>query len=532
MSDKRALPSHAAPPVELTRTVGTFMNANAALPPPKPDSEQGMVAWMVEKAVDIAVLVVAIVNLALVFFDYSYVMLRPQYQRYAPAVVAFYDPYKGIDPYRDVQAYLAEARHTLALARTNPDAPEAVAAFQKMGEESKDLIHNEDAFAISNQRGVLERIKHLASKHMAEQRASDPAVLALVQVPDPIAKTSRPATTAKEAAAAFEDHSTMALQIFWTPQNMHGRADLEARWFEAKLAPLLNRAYYRHFGEDGKPLDQFYKVDLAFSLFFLLELTLRAIWVLGIQPTGGLTFKQRWDRFVAARWMDFAYFLPLLLYAPIISDILPQFVRESLQLVRMFSVGYRMQRLGLINPVQVVQAKVAEVMDAITDLVNVKLLSNYQDSVRQMDLAAAMKSLTPAQREQLTVLIQRNMTMVLRDVLPDVTPQIEKLAMRAARQALEQAPAYQQLKRLPLFGALPERMLPNLVAEVIAGTQVTMLKAINDAENVKLTNEMIDAVTDSLLVHMAEVGTEAEVKRLLVDLLEEQKAKVLGKVAN
>lgn len=502
--------------------------AQQALPPPRPESRQGLVPWLVEKAFDIAVLVVALVNLALVFFDYSYLMLRPQYQRYAPAVVSFYDPYKGIDPYRSVQDYLTSARQTLAAAEADPAASTTAAAYARLKDASRDLIRDEDAFSISNQRGVLERIKHTASAHMIGH-SGEAAIQRLVMVTDKGNHAVRPATDARETAREFTEHSTLALQLFFTPENLNGRAAQESAWFEARLAPLLNRAYYRHYGEDGKPIERFWRVDCAFALFFLAELLLRAVWVLLVAGHDGRPFGTRFKAFLASRWMDLLYFVPLVLYLPIINDLIPAFIRESIQFVRMFSVGFRMQRLGLINPVQVVQAKVAEVLDLVTDLVNVKLLSNYQESVRQLNLEEAMHSLTPQQRQQLTALIQGNLTMVLEDVLPDVAPSLERLIMRAAQQALEQAPAYQQLRRLPFFGALPERLLPSLIAQVIAGTQVTMLKAINDGENVKLTNQIIDAVTDSLIKHMAEIGTEAELKRLLVDLLEEQKRKVLAK---
>jgi hypothetical protein len=45
-------------------------------------------------------------------------------------------------------------------------------------------------------------------------------------------------------------------------------------------------------------------------------------------------------------------------------------------------------------------------MQDITDIVNVKLLSNYQDGVRAFDLEKSMNTLTPAQRQQLQGLVE------------------------------------------------------------------------------------------------------------------------------
>jgi hypothetical protein len=522
MSENPSIPPNAAPPTELSKTVQGLLKTDGVLPTPKPEDEQGMIEWMVDKVCDITILVVALLNLALVFFDYTYIDFRPFYQAhqivlehgdtvYRWDLVKIYDPIKGIDPHRSTTAYLKAARETIEKVKAAPNDAATAKALADMRDASVKLIKEEDVFSISNQRGVLERIKHTASKHMMDQ-VSRPEIVALSGASDP-----------RQAKAEFYDHSTLSLKSFWTPENLQPLyLNQEIKWFEGELAPLVDRAYYRHFGENGKPQDDFKKIDLAFAVIFLIELVGRMIWMLGVKRDRSKSFKQSFNEFAAVRWVDFAYFVPLALYW------LPPSLQGPLQLIRMFSVGFRMQKLGLINPVAVVQAKVEDVMEVITDQVNVKLLTNYQQGVRDWSLEESMHALTPQQRQQLTVMIQRNLTMVLRDVLPEIAPQIEKLALRAATQAMEQAPAYQQLKRFPLFGALPERMLPNLVGEVLAGTQVTMLKAINDAENVKLTNEMIDAITDSLIKHMAAIGTEAEIKAMLIDMLEEQKRKVLA----
>lgn len=498
------------------------MNTEAVGPAAKPTGKRGLFGWIFGRTVDAVILVAALVNLAFVFFDYTYVDFRPYYQshpidvqlagkRYHWDLVALYDPIKGIDPHRATRAYLEAARETLDKVQSSPDDNGIILALNDMQAQSAALIKNEDTFTISGQRGVLERIKHAASNHMMA-RAGDPAILGISGAAD-----------VAGARKEFHEHSTMALQTFWTTENLAGNHyESERAWFERELAPLIDRAYYRHYGENGKYKDDFKRIDLAFALIFLIELAGRIIWELGLARDRSKSFKQSWQEFIAIRWVDFIYFLPLALYW------LPPSLQGPLQLVRMFSVGFRMQRLGLINPVAVVQAKVEDVLELITDMVNVKLLSNYQQGVQDFDLEQSMKTLTPQQRQQITLLIQRNLTMILKDVLPEIAPHIEKLALRAASQAMEQAPAYQQLRRLPIFGALPERMLPNLIAEVLAGTQVTMLRAINDAENLKLTNEMIDALTASLLEHMATIGTEQEIKNMVIDMLEEQKRKVLA----
>ena len=75
---------------------------------------------------------------------------------------------------------------------------------------------------------------------------------------------------------------------------------------------------------------------------------------------------------------------------------------------------------------------------------------------------------------------------------------------------------------------MPEQLIGRIVTETIAQMQVTMLKQVNDPENVRLTKELITAVTESLMRHMAEVGTEDQFKAMVVDVLEEQKKRIMA----
>ncbi|HEY9874724.1 MAG TPA: hypothetical protein V6D12_14895, partial [Candidatus Obscuribacterales bacterium] len=50
--------------------------------------------------------IVAVINLALVLFDLSYIPWRDLYLREFPSIVTSYDPFKGIEPHRATQKYL------------------------------------------------------------------------------------------------------------------------------------------------------------------------------------------------------------------------------------------------------------------------------------------------------------------------------------------------------------------------------------------------------------------------------------------
>jgi hypothetical protein len=229
-----------------------------------------------------------------------------------------------------------------------------------------------------------------------------------------------------------------------------------------------------------------------------------------------------WGMFAATRWYDLVYFVPLFGYAA------PALVAAPLHLVRFISVAYRMQRLGLINPLVVVQPHTDRVVDLVTDLVNIKLLSNYQDSIRKMDLAKMADAMTDAQRDALTRSIDRSLTTVVERVLPKATPELEALISRSVYQALDNSPAFQGLKRLPLLGNLHAQLVPAMVAEVMAGAQAGMLKAVNDPESRRLAEAAIHKISMTLIEELGRSGTEAELKEMAVQVLEEQKKKIIA----
>lgn len=477
----RALPGPALAPDELHKRINQEIFASRdALPEPMPTSTRGRLRWLIEKGANWTILILAIVNLALVFFDFTYLEMRPHYMRHAPELVARYDPVKGIEPHRITEAYLAEAERAFGLMKTAPSSPEAQKALAEMRNQSGLLI-SESPFAEPRLIGFFEQAKNRMRRHMQVSSARE------------------------------------AFTRFWSPGNLTTyRLQAQEAFFRTQIAPLVHRNYYRAIGENGLPFDAFWKIDMLFIPFFLLEFLIRGIF--GIRRG----VYRDWGMFAATRWYDLVYFVPLFGYAA------PALVAAPLHLVRFISVAYRMQRLGLINPLVVVQPHTDRVVDLVTDLVNIKLLSNYQDSIRKMDLAEMADSMTEAQRDALARSLDRSLTTVVERVLPKATPELEALISRSVYQALDNSPAFQGLKRLPLLGNLHAQLVPALVAEVMAGAQAGMLKAVHDPESRRLAEAAIHKISMTLIEELSRSGTEAELKEMAVQVLEEQKKKIMA----
>lgn len=449
-------------------------------PKPMPPSFKGRMLWMLGRFADWSILILAILNLAVVVFDFTYLDVRHHYLKLAPQVVERYDPVKGVAPHRITQTYLDRADVTFAHLKVSPTSPESRSLLQEMRAHSTTLIH-EDPFAGAGLSGVLEQIKNKMRRH-----------------------------TGREAAKE-------GFQAFWTAENLtQARVAQQQAFFDREIKPLMARNYYRTLGENGKPFAAFWIIDLLFVPFFALEFLIRG----GIEI--GRNRYPSWKAFCYARWYDLVYFLPVGAY------LIPFGQSGWVHLVRGISVGNRMQRLGLINPITVPQEFAGKVVDLVTDLVSVRLLSNAQDSVRKFDLDETMKTLTPEQREAVMGFFDQQLRVLLGRVLPQITPELEGLLTYAAIQALNESPAYQNLKQIPLLGSLPERYLPDLVAEVIAGTQRIALNSLQDAAHREQVSRLVDKASTIMLDEIHRNGTEEHMKAIMVDLLEQQKRKLLA----
>ncbi|MEB3283723.1 MAG: hypothetical protein VKN33_00345 [Candidatus Sericytochromatia bacterium] len=530
MNKRASIPQDDA---ELRRTVDRLLR-----PPLEraldPSSREGRSWRFFDVPANWLILVLALVNLSLVLIDYTYLDLRHFYQAQGwRELVDSYDRVKGIEPHRVTLGYQTAAEKTFQILSERPASPAARQAIRDMQQKSVAIL-KEDPFVTAGLRGVSERLKSKFREHAWAQGASvadlkiwyDP--LSIQRLEATFKLRSRPwdkisVTTAvigSRAANRLPERSsptTRPLDGFWTADNLTPeRLETEKRWFQSQITPLLARNYWQTYGEDGGPADHFWVIDCMFIPIFAAEFILRG-WVgvrRGVYPNFRL--------FVLARWYDVIYFLPLLLYT------LPPSLQGPLHAVRIISVGARMERLGLINPVAVISPYVTKPLDIVADLVNVKLLSNYQQGIREFELEKALNTLNPKQRAELVELIEANLLMIVEKVLPDVRPALESLANSAAQQALESTPAYTQLKTLPVFGQLPEELLRRAIGDSMAQAHTTMLRAINDPRNVALTRAFISQLTESLLKHTAHVGTEEQVKRVLLEVLEEQKRKLLA----
>lgn len=461
-----------------TKIRRTLFPGRQERPTPPPTTFEGRVLWLGGIATNWFLLILAIVNMAWVAFDFTYLTLRPFYLANVPDLVAIYDPVKGVSPHRTTQAYLSHAR--LVLARASEPSATSRALLVELQNRSTALFQ-EDPFSGAGMAATFEQIKARMRRHMHME-------------------------SAKQAFIAF-----------WSADNLTPeRLKKETAFFNKEIAPNVARNYYRGLGENGQPFDAFWIIDMAFVPFFAFEFLVR----------GALDIRRRrfpsWKAVAYARWYDLVYFVPIVQY------VFPFGTSGWLYLIRAISVGNRMRRMGIINPLEFPQQFANRIVDLITDLVSVRLLTNYQDGIRKFELNETLEAMTQEQRQTVIDFIDRHAQMLVLRILPRMEPDIEALLSFSAREALEQSPTFQRLERIPFIGQLPRKVLPDLIAELTDGMQRSLRSALENNEHRALAQRAVDKFSILLLEELGHMRSEDEFKALLIDVLEQQKRRLLA----
>jgi hypothetical protein len=443
----------------------------------------------------------AVINLIVVGFDFSYVPLRDfwlsgqvtlggiksAYVKFdgikldllpenVSEFITKYDVVKGIVPNRDTTEYLAKVEQLeQELASNGVDSAVAQALFGDIRRRSLEIVQT-DAFSEANKTGNLERIKNKMRSHIPNQ----------------------------------DNSAKVAFWQYWTPNNFQGKVAQELEFFDSEIKPLLETNYYHVIGENGGYVDYFGFIDFPFGIVFALEFLGRT-WVISRRYTG-----ISWLDAMLWRWYDFFFLVPFWRWLRII----PVTVRLSqAQLINLNSI----QR-------QISQGLVAGIAEDVTEVVIIRLINQVQASIGNGDISKLLSQQTTnpyidINNTNETVEIVRILAKVIADrVLPAIQPEAESLLQYSVDRAIRESPAYQGIKLLP--GG--DRTIINLTNQLVSQTYNAFSKTLQTA---LAEDEQFDRLLDSLVGNVGKsLSTELQAQQsinkielLLIDLLEEIK---------
>ncbi|MEL6579426.1 MAG: hypothetical protein AAFQ14_06725 [Cyanobacteria bacterium J06621_12] len=444
---------------------------------------------------------IAVLNLAIVAFDLSYVPLRDfwlsgqvtlggintAYVQFAgieldllperaSEFITQYDVVKGILPNRDTEEYLVKIEELeQELAINGLASPNANALFGDIRRRSIEIIQT-NPFSEANKTGNLERIKNKMRSHIPNQ--------------DNSAKTS--------------------FWRYWTPDYFEGKIGSEIAFFDSEIKPLFKTNYYRVIGENGGYVDYFGLIDFPFGALFALEFLARS-WFISRRRVG-----ISWLDAMLWRWYDIFFLLPFWRW------------------LRIISVTARLSQAQLIDLTaiqrQVSQGLVAGIAEDVTEVVIIRLINQIQASVRNGDIGRLLdqqktNSYVDINDTNEIVELVRIFAKVLADrVLPAIQPEAETLLQYSVDKAIRQSPAYRGIKLLPGGDRTISTLSQQLVSQsysAFSGTLQALL--VEDDKFDQLLENLIDNTGKTVSQELKAQQSMNKIELLLVDLLEEIK---------
>ncbi|GIV26185.1 MAG: hypothetical protein KatS3mg026_1877 [Bacteroidia bacterium] len=417
---------------------------------------------------DATILLIATLNVLLILFDMTYFALRPRYIRYAPAIAAWYDRYKGVEPHWTTDRYRQLGDSLSTLWRSYP-ARLDTQTLRSLGDTLFRLsvqILSERPYERFGLMGYQEGLKHAVKNYILLTEG--------VKVP-----------------------ATEAFRRFWalTPANLPGRLAL----YEKEIRWRLQVCYYRHYAIDGGFVDEFWKLDLPFLVFFWLE------------------FWAGWWAALRTRQYRHAWMYPLVHWYDVLA-LAPFEALRFFRLLRIWKLYVRLNRSQLINFSNTVLGQLLTqqsrtIAKAISNEVAYQILEQVKRQVASGENLAQLRTLLKASSTLTGELIGTEAAPVLRMLRQQ--PALYHLLETSLRQALE--------KELPTLPGLPKERLQAWIQQTVRRTVERLLlhteAYLASPEGQAALTELTQAILDHLIRRLEEAEMQARLNAYLLEIL-------------
>ncbi len=415
---------------------------------------------------------IALINLALVLYNLSYLPLRDVYLRYTPLLVKAYDPVKGIEPNPDTEEYLQTvARFKQEIAQKGLEADSTERLLASLQQQSNTLVE-ENPFLDANKLGTFAKLKNRMEYRLKTR-------------------------SAKEAFSRFWSQEYLANTDIAT----------ELAFFDTKIEPLLETNYYRLIDVNGLYVDNFWRIDIFFVIFFGVEYLSRTFWV--AKNRDDLNW---WDA-ILRYWYDALMLIPVWRW------------------LRILPVTVRIHKSGLFNMerilAQITHEPAAYLSHRASMFLIVRLLNQSQEAINNGAIADFLSSsnegVKVGEPDKINAIIDQLIGLTIYKVLPEVQPDLENLLRHSLKGALKESDAYQAIRAIPGIANLPQEAISQLADYLAQATYDVLINSYSDTEGKVIFDRLSDNFSHTLRQQLQDEATQTEIKVLLSDLLEEWK---------
>ncbi len=418
--------------------------------------------------------IIASIGFLVSIFDLTYIPWRSFYLKNIPEVTQFYDRYKGIEPHRETQRYLNAVEQLKGVVKNHGLASgEAKSWLEQLDTLSVSMIQN-NPFQVAGKTGNLEKIKNEVRDRVGNQSAKG------------------------------------AFQTFWSQTYLTKAGwEQEIDFYDRQIKPLIVTNYYRLLDESGNYVDRFWEIDLIFIGIFAGELLGRLFYIRRHNRNVS------WQQAIIWRWYDLLLLLPFA------------------QFLRAIPVAIRWHQSELIN-LDVIQSElnrlfVGQIVEELTDAVVIQVLQQTQGAVKKGRITKLVTGYLKHPHvdlnniNEIEVLVELILEILVYRVIPKIQPDVEAIFRHLFQKALQESPAYRNLKMLPGIGELPAQAIDRVVKEASTSIYTALTKVISDPDSGKLSQRLVENLTQAIGDEMQRGQTVLKIESLLYDLIEEIK---------
>jgi hypothetical protein len=424
---------------------------------------------------DVTMLLVALVNMAMLAFDFSYFSLRDVYLHHLPGIARLYDPIKGVEPHRFTTAYQDQAE-SLFRRYGQLTPAERATRTQALTALSVQMIE-EDPFQRAQKSGDLELIKERMRKFVGVPSSSKKAFIA-----------------------------------FWalTPETV----DRRVAFYRTQIAPVMATNYWRRYDRSGRFVDRYFWIDAGFVAVFLIEFAV--MWGRAIRRHG----RDQRVLFPLYRWYDLVGCIPI----------------QSLRLLRLIRIWAIYRRLVVSDLVAIGEGPISRLIDRyrnliseeISDQVAERILTNIQAKIRAGSGRSVIEqTLSPHKGD-----IQRVTIAALRKLehrlLEERRPEWVAFLTDIVEQTVTHSPEIRKLRQLPLVSGRIERLIsrPSL-EQMVDGSLDTFAEAVRHTlhadSGVAFVKGLVDDVLEEVIALSHEQLVQSLIQNINLQLLDELK---------
>jgi hypothetical protein len=416
---------------------------------------------------DFFMLFIAIINLCIFSFDFTYLKFRNFYYHYTPILIK-YDVVKGIQPHNTTVNYLNKANIFFESVKNNqPNSFDLIIEMNKLSEQ----LIDEQPFDRANKAGEFELVKERMRKYLNVNSSKE------------------------------------AFNLFWTQTNINNIQENKF-FFDKKIKRILETNYWRGIDYSGNYIDYFFYIDSFFVIIFIIE------------------FLSMWYYAVKRKGEEEKILYPIYhLY-----DLLGCVPLDSFRVLRLLRVIFIYRRLvkeGIISRDSLLYSSIANRINKIKDIldsdtsnrISADILNDIKEDIKAGVNKDLIQKVLSEHNPRLQKVIVENIKKMEIRIVNENRKLIVDFLSRVIEDTIDDLPQYKALMRIPyvkdkVADLLSEESINKFLDRSTISFSTSLRTAINSEIGDSLLNNIVGDVLDEVLI----ILREPEISDLMQDI--------------